>query len=243
MTPSEDAEYESYPDQEPYTETDRYENPKEDFKTIASRLQNLLDTEQTYRVADLGCANGELLYLLNKTFPHWELHGYDRTKAFLETARGVDGLSDVQFHHRDLFEVEETFDVVLSSLVLLLFQDVEPPLRKMLSLTRSGGYLLGTGLFNEHDIEVHVEYRDFSSPETADDWRTDYNRHPRSTIREQFGDQIQSIQFEDMPFDVELEKDPNNPIRVWTIEDADGNHILTNGAGQILNQTLMTIRK
>lgn len=239
----EEAEYKTFPELEPYTSTDRHAEPKEDFKTVIRKLENILDVNESYRVADIGCANGELLYFLQQKFPHWELHGYDTEEEYLETAKSIQTLSDVDFHYQNLFDVTDKFDIVISTLLVPTFKDGLKPLKKMLDLCRDGGYLLVTGLFNEHPIDVRVEFRDNSHPETKGQWRTDFNRHSQQMIRSELGNHVQELSFEKCPFRTSIQKDSDNPIRIWTLEVEDGNTLLVNGAGQILNQTLMTVRK
>lgn len=237
------ARYCSDPERSPYTSTDRYDNPKEDVKTIARKLEAILDVNLPHRVADLGCANGELLYHLHARFPHWDLHGFDVTPEFIETARGVAGLEGVELSVCDFLAVEEQFDVVIASCVLSIFPDVEEPLHKMLSLCREGGFLLATGLFNPHDIDVRCEFRDNTHTATQGQWRTEYNRPSQRSIRERFEAEVRSIEFEECPFDVDLPARVDDPIRVWTRRDEHGHRILINGAGQILNQVLLTVQK
>lgn len=233
--------YQNYPELSRYSSTDRFGEPKEDFKTIIRQLRSLNLPEDDVRVADLGCANGELLYYLQDQFPDWELYGYDIEESYLETARSVDELQEVTFIQKNLFDIVRSFDLLLSSCFLLLFQDIEPPLQKMIDLCQNGGNIVSTGLFNPHGIDVRVEYRDNNHEETKGTWRTDYNRHSQQTIRSLFGDEVSSIEFEPCPFNVDIEHDPDHPLRVWTVRDVDGNRIIRNGAGQILNQTLMTM--
>jgi len=231
------------PARTPYTSTDRYEQPKDDFRTIGRHLEFLVDTDAVQEVVDVGCANGELLYYLHRCFPCWRLTGYDRNARFLQTGRAYPGLSGVGLRKADLYEIEGEFDIVLATCFLSLFPEIEAPLEKLLSLCRPGGYVLATGLFNPHDIEVRVQFLDHTALENARYWRTDFNRHSQRRIREQFGAQVQSIEFEPCTYDVEITPDPDNPVRVWTQRDADGNTWLLNGAWQIANQTLMIIQR
>ncbi len=243
MTTGHRPRYKSYPDLEPYTSTNLYEDPKEDFKTIGARLKSLLDVHKAYEVTDLGCGNGALLYYLHQQYPHWKLYGYDFTAEYTETARSFEGLKGVQFFHQDFFRLKRAFDVVLSTCLLSVFKDIDKPLQKMLDLCRKGGWVIGTGLFNPFDIEVRVEFCDNTHPQTRGQWRTDFNRHSQQSIRNLFADKVQSIEFEECPFDVEIAPDPKNPIRVWTIKNKQGRNLLINSAHQVCNQTLLIIRK
>ena len=243
MTTGRRPGYKSYPDLEPYTSPNLYGDPKEDFKTIGARLKSLLDLHQVYEVADLGCGNGALLYYLHQQYPHWKLYGYDFTSEYIETAQRFEGLKGVNFFHQDFLQLKGTFDVVLSTCLLSVFKDIQKPLKKMLGLCRKGGWLLGTGLFNPFDIEVRVEFCDNTHPQTRGQWRTDFNRHSQQSIRNLYANKVQSIEFEECPFGVEIAPDPKNPIRVWTVKNEQDQNLLINGAKQICNQTLLIIRK
>jgi len=231
------------PSRTPYVSTERYERPKDDFRTIARCLERTVDVDTPHHVVDVGCANGELLYHLRGRFPNWRLEGYDRNEQFLETGRAFPGLEGVGLHRADLYEIEGEHDIVIATCFLSLFPEIEPPLEKLLSLCRPGGHVLATGLFNPFDVEVRVRFRDGTDPQAGDEWRTDFNRHSQARIREQFGSRVTKLEFEPCEYDVEIPHDPDNPVRVWTMRDEEGNTLLINGAWQIANQTLMVIQK
>lgn len=242
MSGDDPSMYQCHPELSRYTGAGRYENPKEDFKTIADRLADLTESSRHYAVADIGCGNGELLYLLKRRFPAWRLTGFDHTAEFVEKARGFPGLEGVEFHRADLFDIEGDYDVVIATCFLSLFREIEAPLDKLMALCRPGGLVLATGLFNPFDIEVRVEFCDNSRPETRGRWRSDFNRHSQRRIRELLAGKAGSVRFEPCRYDVDLASDPEHPIRVWSVRDEDGGTWLMNGAWQIANQTLMIVR-
>jgi len=225
----------------PYVSQERYETPKEDFKTIGRQLAELFPQDSELEAADIGCANGELLYYLRKQFPNWNLTGYDRNPEFLAAGRNFSGLADVELHQIEFHDIEGSYDVVLATCFLPLFPDIEEPLERLLSLCRQGGYLLATGLFNPYDIDVRVQYLDHTMPES--EWITDSSRHSQRRIRDWLEPKVQSVEFTDCTYNLDLPPNPDNPARVWTFRDADGNSILINGAWQIANQTLMVVHK
>lgn len=238
-----DSGYRRHPELTRYVSIERYEKPKEDFKTIAAKLEALLDTDRTYDVADLGCGNGELLYHLHRRYPQWRLHGFDHTPEFIHTARSFAGLAGVEFACRDLWEIKGTYDVVISTCFLSLFRDVEAPLVKMLDICRQGGYVLATGLFNPFDIEVRVEFCDNTNPETRGEWRTDFNRHSQASIRRMLEGRVPSVEFQECVYDIDIAPDPERPMRVWTSKDQEGRTTLINGAWQVANQVLLIVYK
>ena len=238
-----DQAYRRHPELTRYVSSERYDHPKEDFKTIATKLDALLDADRTYDVADVGCGNGELLYHLHKRHPHWRLHGFDHTPDFIDTARRFPGLAGVEFACRDLWEIDGAYDVVLATCFLPLFRDIEAPLGKLLDICRDGGYVLATGLFNPFDIEVRVEFCDNTNPQTRGEWRTDFNRHSQASVRRMLAQRARSIEFEECDYDIHMPPDPERPVRVWTFKDDAGRTCLINGAWQMAGQVLLIVQK
>ena len=151
MSESKNAKYYPLPSLSPYVKRDRYSEPKEDNKFFERKIREYIDVERAYSVVDLGCANGELLYLLKQKFPHWKLTGYDLTPEFIETGRNFPGLSGVELIVADLFDINRTFDIVVCDSVLQIFPEIQKPLEKLLSICNEGGYIFVIGLFNKYD--------------------------------------------------------------------------------------------
>ena len=235
--------YQRHPELYRYTSSERYENPKEDFKTIGNKMASLLDESLVTKVVHVGTGNGEILYYLHKRFPHWQLNGYDQTAEFVATAKAFPGLSDVNIQQSDLYDIEGQYGVVTACCFLSLFREFEKPVTKLIELCRPGGFIMATGLFNPYDIDVRVEYCDNSKPESRGIWQTDSNRHSQRRVSEYLKDSVKSIEFEECHYDLSLAYDENNPMHVWTENNKDKSPWLINGAWQIANQTLMVIQK
>ncbi len=233
--------YEKHPSLYRYTSSERYDNPKEDFKTIARELAKLYANDTGVSLVDIGTANGELLYHLRQCFPGWDLRGYDQVSAFVDTANAFDGLNGIPVEVGDLFELSGQYDVVTACCLLSLFRDIEEPLEQLLSLCRPGGHVLATGLFNPYDIDVRVEYCDNSKAEMAGKWQTDANRFSQKRIRNFLEGKASDVKFHTCEYAIQLQRDENNPIHVWTEDSGGTSPWLINGAWQIANQTLMVI--
>jgi SAM-dependent methyltransferase len=233
------------PELSPYTKKNRYENPKETFKAIIRKIKQTVDVKMTYDVVDVGCANGEFIYTLKKGFPRWNYIGYDMTEEFIKTALSFEGLEGVRFECKDMFDIEdEQFDLVCCLGTIQIFDDVEKPLRKLLSICKEGGYLFVEGLFNKYDVDVRVQFCDNSMPQSKGLWRADFNYHSRTRIREQLENEVAALEFEDIEMGVEIPNDPKKPaVNVFTFRDEAGKNIITSGLNLILNNTLMTIKK
>ena len=237
------AKYVSLPSLSPYARGDRYEILKEDHKAIIRKLQKIFGKTASLNVVDVGCGNGELIYSVKKSFPQWSYTGYDYTEDFINTGRKFPGLAGVRLIHKDLFEIDKIFDLVLCSSVIQIFPDIGPPLNKLLSLCKKGGSLLIDGLFNQFDIEVRTQFCDNSRPETKGLWRVDWNQHSRRSIIELLKDNVESVEFEDVIMDKDIPLDPEMPINRFTFRDSRGRNIITNGTNMMMNRTLLTIKK
>ncbi len=242
--PQEKAQYRAIPELSPYINTDRHKNPKEDFKTFGRKLASLANVEQRYTLADLGCANGELIYYLQSLFPNLEFYGYDMTQDFVDVAKSMKELKAAHFECQDIFNVSGQFDFVVSCSTVQIFPDIQKIVDKALSLCKPGGYVLLDGLFNPYDVEVRIQYCDNSTERGRGLWRADWNTHSQKIIREIYENRVSSIDFEAMIMDVDLPRKEGAPdANTWTFRTDDGKNILTNGLNIIKNKTLMTLHK
>ena len=189
------AKYRAFPQHSPYLKNDRYANPKEDHKFILSELKKLYKINSTHSVCDIGCGNGDLLFLIKQNFPNWKLTGYDYTKEFIEYAKQFDGLKGVDFIQSDLFKIESNFDILIADGITHIFPDIKKTINKYLEICNYGGHIITTGRFNKYDIEVRLQYCDNSNADTKGIWREDWCQHTRSSILELFSDKVQSIKF------------------------------------------------
>jgi len=238
------AEYLPIPELSPYVTHDRYEHPKEVFKLVAQRLGELGDPAHARRCADIACANGELLYLLKRRFPHWKLAGYDFTREFIDCGRAFAGLAGVDLQVQDLFELEQRFDVVTFLGMMHGVWEFEPYLEKLLSLVEPGGVLMVDGCFNPYDIEFRAVFMDNSKPEAAGKWRRDFSQHSRRAIARFLEGRCRDFAFEDVPMNVEIPQKRDAPhANVWTFQDEHGRTLVTNGTHMILNKSLLTVHK
>ena len=70
-----------------YLRENRYKKPKDFAKHIDQTLKKNIKKNKKYRVLDVGCAAGELLYLLEQKYKNFELTGVDIRKDLLKKAK------------------------------------------------------------------------------------------------------------------------------------------------------------
>lgn len=239
-----EARYLTLPELSPYLTDERFDNPKELFKHAVAKITSLVDPARTYNYADIACANGEYLYYLKKCFPGWELAGFDYEPEFINVARRVPGLQGVRFEVKDLFDIEETFDIITFMGIISTIPEPEAVLSKLLDLCNPGGYVLVDGYFNTYEVEVRVVYCDNSTPRGKGKWRRNWTQHTQTGIREMLAGKCRTVEFEDVVTGVSLPQDPAKPhINSWTFKDAHGRNIITNGTNIMLNDVMMVLYK
>ena len=243
MAGPEEAKYHPLPALSPYSKSTRYSSPKEEHKFFEQTLRKRVSIDAPLNVVDVGCANGELLYLLKQKYPHWKLSGIDITPEFIEVGRNFDGLAGVDLAVTDLFEEVRTFDLVLCDGTLQIFPDVEPPLKQLVKLCRPGGHIFATGRFNRFDIEVRLQYCDNSNDQAWGIWRADWNQHSQKSIFRLLESEVEAMEFIEVRMDKDLPLNPEMPINIFSFRDADGKNILTNGVNLILNKTMLVVKK
>lgn len=232
------------PELSPYLDGNRYTRFKEDHKNIVRKLSEFFDPSQPVSLVDVGCGNGELLFVIKNAFSHWELQGSDATPEYIEVARQFEGLAGVNFSCESLFDLSGVFDVVVSTGLVEIFQHSEPVVKKLIDLCKPGGWMISDGIFNPYPVDVRLQFCDKSKEEGRETWRTDWNMHSQQTLRELLEGHVASIEFEEVIMDMDLPFDPSKPaFATFTFRDADGKNIQTNGLNIIKNKHLMIVRK
>ena len=242
--PFEEAKYLPLPALSPYTGHGRYENPpKEIFKAVEKKLREVTEPERSYRFGDIACGNAEMMYYLRSQFPSWQFTGYDLTPEFIETARSYPGLSGVELHVSDLYDVTERFEIVTCVNLMSAIWEPEPFLDKLLSLVEPGGVLIVEGLFNEYDVEVRAVFMDNSKPESKGLWRREGSQHSQATIAGLLEGRCERFGFEPVPMGVEIPRREDAPATdVWTFKDEHGRNLITNGSHIIFQKWLLTVQ-
>jgi SAM-dependent methyltransferase len=224
---------------EVYLQENRYEQPKEISRVLASLALESGLLVPGARVADFGCAAGEFLYHLSKVAPGPCYSGFDLLPELIEKARRH--VPGVRFEAGSVLQPDlappGSLDVVFLAGVMSLLDDFRPCLENLLRWTRPGGRVYLFDLLNPHPVDVFLRYR------SADGAEGHWNMFSRSLVAEFLAqrlgpDRFRSVPFE-MPFD--LAPQPEDPLRTWTFP-AGGRRRFTNGLSMLLNLEILEIR-
>ena len=158
-----------------YLNDSKLGDAKETFKFMVDLIDNL-DQADPLRIFDVGCASGEFIHFLNRRIPGCQSAGLDISAAMIEQARK--DIPKSTFHVGSALEPEnftdKEFDVVTSSGVLCIFDDIEVPLANMLSCVRKGGTILIYTIVNDDPIDLIMRYRRSDGAEPGE-WEQGWN--------------------------------------------------------------------
>lgn len=68
-----------------YLKSNRYNKPKEKDKLLLKIIKLRNQKSKKLKILDIGCANGELIYFLNKNLKNVEIHGYEIRKDLIKS--------------------------------------------------------------------------------------------------------------------------------------------------------------
>lgn len=220
-------------DDDIYLNEDRYGEPKEMFKFICSNLPKE-KVNNGIRWLDVGCATGEFIYYLQGRYPRDAYTGVDISAAMI--AKALEHNPSQQFICKDVLsekiEIAERYDIVTCTGVLQIFDQIENPLENLLSLVETGGILVITGSFNNHDIDVLMRYRRLNK---AAIWETGWNLFSKATYERCLENSEKAFKWTWYDFSLPISlHEKNDPMRSWTIKTEFDPNQLINGAGQLL---------
>lgn len=136
------------------------ERPRESDKRLVELLENQIKPvahEKTPSIVDLGCSNGNLLYLLKNTFSHAKLFGIDFSRDSIDLCRRDPDLSGIAFEHKDILtlNMSKAYDVVILNAVSCIFKKEEFRLavEKCYESLVDRGMLVFFDYFHEFDLQ------------------------------------------------------------------------------------------
>jgi len=192
-------------------------------------------------VLDIGCAAGSFIELMSHTYPGATYTGIDISDGLIAKALRRQIPAKAEFLVSDAVEFEpvEKFDIVIASGVLSIFDDFSTPLKKWLTWLKPGGKMYVFGRFNSENIDTIIFFR--NNAYASADWEgglTSYSVRTILSFVEQLGLKAVFTKFH-LPFD--LPRDPDDPIRTFTVPLAGGQRMVLNGANVVAEHHFLKI--
>ena len=222
-----------------YAKKNRYKKPKEIFSFLINILKKRV--KKNLSLIDVGCANGELLYNLNRNFKNLQYTGIDIDHSLLKKAK-KNCPKNIVFKKKDISKKLlglGKFDIVILSGVLSIFDNGEKILKNILQLTKPKGSIYIFDSLNIYSYNLHI-----NSNTKLDNKKIYYYKNIYSTkyISDFFKKNKRKCKFFQFRLKTNIKKDLKNLNNVWT-EYLSGNKIVTSGLGIIQNQFWVKIEK
>jgi len=217
------------------------ESPYEKFKTydryvfVKHIMQESLDQAETF--LDIGCAKAEFIWSIKEEFPQIKYTGLEYSEALINLAKKESTLKDVTLIQGDAqdFELHQEFDVVLMSGVHSIFDDWHKPIAQMLKHTKSGGKGYIFGMFNPHDVDVLVRYK--NNAVQSESWESGLNNFSLMHVVSYLKQNTEKCDVHKFEISADLTIG-DNPINSYTLKTDQGK-IIANGTGLITDFYLL----
>ncbi len=218
----------------PSTQNDAYINRKKlkfhEIKTIKLISKKLKNSKS---FLDIGCANGNFIFNLQKKNNNIKYYGVDISKKLLNIAKTNNTNDNIYFEKAniDYYKPNKKFDIVNASGMLTNYEDFKIPLKKWIKLVKKDGILIIFGCFNSSNIDTITKMRNNYNNSGWENGLTLYSITTIGKYIEKLGLSYKFLKF-NLPIDIK--KSPN-PIRSYTVKTNKNKRIILTGAN-IVNE-------
>ncbi len=211
-------------------------------------LEQLLTKENSasiQNIADIASGAGSLSYHLNKMYPNASFYLADYNKDAIELAKQKLDFPNFNFFIEDIYELnsipQNYFDLVFCWQTLSWLEEPEKVLNKLLSITKPGGKIYISSLFNiQHDVDIYSRVSDYSNASDGKIIQANYNTYSKYSVAKWI--QGKAKTFELLPFHTPIDfLYSGRGIGTYTINTEKER--LQVSAGLLLNWAVLVIEK
>ena len=221
-----------------YLKSNRYKKPKEISKLLYKILKKRLSKTKNYKLLEVGCANGELLFFLDQKFSNIEFCGVDIRRDLIKLAKKKCS-PDMYFKKLDYTQNQnfnKKFDIIICMGTISIFDNLDIFFRNIKRNMKKNSILFISSNFNDYDFDVIVAYKDLNSNNLS--YQSGWNIWSIKTIKKYFKNQKIIKHPFNIKFDVKQNK--KDLARTWTIK-INKKRYFTNAFGVIFNQMWLEI--
>lgn len=214
-----------------YLKENRYENAKESFLYLANKLKKDISKNKIYTLLDVGCANGELLYLLKKKFKNIKFTGADVREDLLLKAKKKLG-NEIRFIKKNIFQtfIKKKYDFVICSGVIGITDNPKKFLSNLIKMKSKNGIIYLFHHFNEFDYNVYIKYQNPNNKHVLESGWNIFSLKFIKAICKNY--KVKLFKFN---MKKKLYPQKRDLVRTWTIRINNKNHF-TNGLSLLLKQ-------
>lgn len=222
-----------------YLKSNRYEKTKEANKLLLRILKKKMSKNKSYDLLDIGCANGELLYFLNKKLLNIKLYGADIRGDLLKLAKKKLS-SDINLKKIDYTKKHfpnKKFDIIICSGVISIFDNLDSFFNNIKKNMKKNSIVFIFGGFNELDFDVIISYKNLNSKIFG--YESGWNIWSIKTIKSYF----QKKKIVKHPFNIkfDIRQNKKDLMRSWTVK-INEKRFFTNALMTIQNQMWLEIK-
>ena len=200
---------------------------KEVYKQIEKIIENQKGNK---KILDVGTANGELIYFLNKKFKKkHEYTGIDISSELIEFAKK--NQPNIRFLKKNINDVsfKEKFDFIILLGVSGYYNDLRKLVDRSLILLNKNGIIILEGGVNFNNFDVEVKFRQ-NSKKIKTKWEKGFNSISVYSLSEHLKKKNVKFKFLNWKFNIPLKfKKEDDKIRNRTLMDKNKNYWLING--------------
>lgn len=203
-----------------------------------------VDVTKNYNIADIACGYGTCTYHLCKIFEKAKYYLVDLNDEAIEKAKIINNDLNANYIVESCYEMksikDNTMDMVFCLQTLAWLDDPEKCLDELLRISKQGGNIFVTSLFNyDYDCDLYVKVRDYTKDEN---YLINYNTFSFITIQRWLQKHnVQKVELHPFEIKITLEKTTRG-MGTHTIETKDGKLLQVSG-GYLMNWGVLHIIK
>lgn len=211
----------------------KYTKPKEIFKKLINFLKKE-DKKRELSLIDIGCANGELLFHLRRSFPYLKLTGADVDNKLLDKAKKVcpKNINFLKMNVLNIKKNTEKFDIIILSGVLSIFDNAEKVLKNLIKILKPKGKIYIFESLNVYSYNLHIKSETFKKNKKIVWFK---NMYSTDFIKKFASKNKKKCSLFPFQLKINLKKNYKNLQYGWT-EILSKKKIVTSGLGLIHNQ-------
>ena len=215
-----------------YKNEKRFSNPKQSF----IELLKILKVKSSDSILDVGCANGELLYNLNKKYKNNKLSGFELLPSLIKVAK-KNLPASVNIYKIDItkkIDIKEKFDIIIIAGVISIFDDYKKPLKALLKILKPNGRIFIFNHFNKYNIDVFIKYKTRSKNQNI--LQSGWNIHSIKGLEDFFKKYRKKTKIFKFKPKKSFKGKINDPLRSWTFKSKKNENLITNGLSILQDQ-------
>lgn len=228
------------------SETDAYHRRAITKSEQQKFLETLLEStgRRFEHVADIACGGGALSFHLRALFPSAAFTLCDRDAEALRMAEELNG-PNCRYVADDIHALSslptDSFDLVCCWQTLSWLKDPERAVAQLLRITRPGGLIMASSLFNlEHDVDIRSQMLDHTRPSGAAGHAYDYNTYSPNTVRSWLGGNARRHALHPFTISIDIARSGRG-IGTYTVNTDQGR--LQISGGLLMNWAILEVEK